>query len=149
MTLEERINADIATAMKAQNKADLRGMRAIKQAILLAKTDGTGQVIDESREVALLQKLVKQRRESLEIYQKQGREDLAVVEQEEIAVIERYLPEPLSDEGLSQMVANTIQQLGVDSMKGMGEVIKHVQLKAAGRADGKAISAEVRRQLNG
>ena len=147
MSLKDRINADIITAMKAQNKADLRGMRAIKGAIQLAETDGSGQAIDESREISILQKLVKSRRDSLDIYEKQGREDLAVTEREEIEVIERYLPQPLGDEELTRFVATTIQQLGATSMKDMGDVVKAMQLKVAGRADGKAISTEVRRQL--
>ena len=148
MALKSTIDKDIVTAMKAKNKTDLRGLRAIKGAIQLAETDGSGQAIDEGREIALLQKLVKSRRDSLKIYEEQGREDLAVTEREEIEVIERYLPEPLSEDGLARMVAATITQLGVDSMKGMGAVIKTVQTKVAGRADGKAISAEVKRQLS-
>ncbi len=148
MTLKDRINADIMTAMKAKNKADLRGMRAIKGAIQLAETDGTGDAIDEAREISILQKLVKSRRDSLDIYDKQGRPDLAVTEREEIEVIERYLPEALDDAELARFVAVTIQQLGASSMKEMGEVMKTVQLKVAGRADGKAISAEVKKQLS-
>ena len=147
MSLKARINADIVTAMKAKAKADLRGLRAIKSAIQLAETDGTGQEVDESREIAMLQKLVKSRRESLGIYETQGRDDLAQTEREEIEVIERYLPQPLSAEELARFVATTIQQLGVSSMKDMGDVIKAVQLKVAGRADGKSISNEVRKQL--
>ena len=148
MPLKTTIDKDIVTAMKAKNKTDLRGLRAIKGAIQLAETDGSGQVIDEGREIALLQKLVKSRRDSLKIYEDQGRADLATTEREEIEVIERYLPQPLSEEALQRMVAATITQLGVDSMKGMGTVIKAMQEKAAGRADGKTISAEVKRQLS-
>ena len=147
MTLKDRINADIMTAMKAKNKADLRGMRAIKGAIQLAETDGTNEAIDEAREVQILQKLVKSRRDSLTIYDEQGRGDLAVTEREEIEVIERYLPQQLDATELARFVATTIQQLQATSMKDMGEVMKNVQLKVAGRADGKAISAEVKKQL--
>ncbi len=147
MTLKDRINADIMAAMKAKNKADLRGMRAVKGAIQLAETDGSGDAIDEAREIAILQKLVKSRRDSLAIYDEQGRDDLAVTEREEIEVIERYLPQQLDHEELARFVATTIQQLQATSMKDMGEVMKAVQLKVAGRADGKAISAEVKRQL--
>jgi len=148
MNLEDRISADIKTAMKERRKDDLRGLRAIKQSILLAKTDGSGTEIDEQREIQLLQKLVKSRRESLKIYEEQGREDLATTERQEIATIEEYLPQPLDEESLERMVATTIQQLGADSMKDMGAVMKHMQLKAAGRADGKAISAMVRKLLS-
>ena len=147
MSLKDRINADIVTAMKARAKADLRGMRAIKGAIQLAETDGSGETVDEAREIQILQKLVKSRRESLGIYEAQGRDDLAVTEREEIEVIERYLPQPLGADELARFVATTIQQLGASSMKDMGEVIKTVQTKVAGRADGKAISTEVRKQL--
>ena len=149
MSLKSTVNADIVTAMKAKNKADLRGLRAIKSAIQNAETDGSGAEMDEGREIGILQKLVKSRRDSLKIYEEQGREDLAVTEREEIEVIERYLPQPLSEDALQRMVASTITQLGVDSMKGMGAVIKAMQVKAAGRADGKTISAEVKRQLAG
>ena len=148
MSLKSTVNADIVTAMKAKNKADLRGLRAIKSAIQNAETDGSGAEMDEGREIGILQKLVKSRRDSLKIYEEQGREDLAATEREEIEVIERYLPQPLSEDALQRMVASTITQLGVDSMKGMGAVIKAMQVKAAGRADGKTISAEVKRQLS-
>ena len=92
MTLEEKIAKDLVAAMKAKDEVALRGIRAIKSAILLLKTDGSGQSIDEAKEVQLLQKLVKTRQESLDIYTKNGREDLAVREKEEIAVIKKYLP---------------------------------------------------------
>lgn len=149
MSLKTTINADIVTAMKAKNKSDLRGLRAIKSAIQNAETDGSGQDVDEARETQILQKLVKSRRDSLKIYEEQGREDLAVTEREEIEVIERYLPDALDETALQRMVAATITQLGVSDIKGMGTVIKAMQTKAAGRADGKTISAEVKRQLSG
>lgn len=149
MSLKSTINSDIVTAMKARNKSDLRGLRAIKSAIQNAETDGSGNDIDEARETQILQKLVKSRRDSLKIYEEQGREDLAVTEREEIEVIERYLPEALDETALQRMVAATITQLGVSDMKDMGTVIKAMQTKAAGRADGKTISAEVKRQLSG
>ncbi|MEL7251303.1 MAG: GatB/YqeY domain-containing protein, partial [Bacteroidota bacterium] len=91
---------DLKTAMKAKDQASLRGIRAIKSAIQLAKTDGSGREIDEAAEIKLLQKLVKQRQDSLGIYEKQNREDLAQVEREEIEVIQRYLPEQMTDEEL-------------------------------------------------
>ena len=90
MSLETKINTDLKTAMKAKDQVGLRGIRAIKSAILLLKTDGSGQEITEEKEIKLLQKLVKQRKDSLDIYEKQSREDLAVKEREEIAVIEKY-----------------------------------------------------------
>jgi len=95
MTLEEKIGTDLKNAMKAKDKAGIRGIRAIKAAILLAKTDGSGAEITPEKEIKMLQKLVKQRKESLEIYEKQNREDLAQTEREEIEIIEKYLPKQL------------------------------------------------------
>ena len=95
---------DLKTAMKAKDQASMRSLRAIKSAIQLAKTDGSGKAITEEVEIKMLQKLVKQRQDSLDIYEKQGREDLAVTEREEIAVIQRYLPEPLSEAELKEQL---------------------------------------------
>ncbi|MDQ3016893.1 MAG: GatB/YqeY domain-containing protein, partial [Bacteroidota bacterium] len=92
MSLEANINEDLKNAMKAKDQAGLRGIRAIKSAILLFNTSGSADVLNEEKEIALLQKLIKQRQDSLDIFEKQGREDLAVVEREEIEVIMRYLP---------------------------------------------------------
>ena len=148
MALADRIDADIKTAMKERRKDDLRALRGVKQAIQLALTDGSGKDLDDAREVQLLQKLVKQRRESLRIYEEQNRDDLAATERHEIGVIEQYLPEQLSDADLERIVATTVQQLGASSMKDMGQVMKTAQVKIAGRADGKAVSAVVRRLLS-
>ncbi len=104
MTLEEKINNDLKTAMKAKDQVGLRGIRAIKSAILLAKTDGSGNEINQDLEVKLLQKLVKQRKDSLDIYEKQNREDLAVKEREEIEVIEKYLPKQLDESELKGII---------------------------------------------
>ena len=148
MTLEDRINADIKTAMKERRKDDLRGLRAIKQAILLAQTDGSGDVIDEAKEIQMLQKLVKSRRESLSIYEKQGREDLAETERQEIATIEQYLPAQLSEEELTAVVKEIITKSGASSMKDMGQVMGMASAQLAGKADGKAISGVVRKLLS-
>lgn len=148
MPLTDRIDADIKTAMKERRKDDLRGLRAVKQALQLAATDGTGRGVDEQRETEILQKLVKQRRESLKIYEEQGREDLAAVERQEIGVIEQYLPEALDERALERMVATTIQQMNAESMRDMGRVVAEMKLKAAGRAEGSVIAAEVKRQLS-
>ena len=98
MSLETTINEDLKTAMKAKDQVALRGIRAIKSAILLYNTSGAGEELNPDKEITLLQKLVKQRQDSLGIFEKQGREDLAVIEREEIAVIMRYLPKQLSEE---------------------------------------------------
>ena len=149
MSLETRIMTDLKEAMKAKDKAAMRGIRAIKSAILLAKTDGSGNEITEEQEIKMLQKLVKQRRDSLQIYMDQGREDLAAVEKEEIDVIERYLPEQLSAEELETRLKAIIEKLGANSMKDMGKVMGMASKELAGSADGKAISAKVKQLLTG
>lgn len=148
MTLEEKITADLKEAMKAKDKASLRGIRAIKAAILLFKTDGSGEEMNEEKEIKLLQKLVKQRRDSLDIYEKQNREDLAVQEREEIEVIERYLPKQMSEAELKSALEAIIQQTGATSAKDMGKVMGAATKALAGKADGKAISAMVKTLLN-
>jgi uncharacterized protein YqeY len=147
MSLQDRITADLKTAMRNKDEAGKRGIRAIKQAILLQQTDGSGTTLDEEGEIALLQKLVKSRQESLDIYTQQGREDLAQPEREEIEVISRYLPEPLDEAQLEALVKQVIDATGATSMRDMGKVMGQVNAKAAGRADGKQIAAIVKRML--
>lgn len=147
MTLEERITADMKTAMKAKDKTSLRGIRAIKSAILLQKTDGSGTELDTDGEIAMLQKLVKSRQDSLDIYTKQNREDLAATEKEEIEVISRYLPEQLSDEELSALIDGVIANTGASSMRDMGKVMGMAGKEVAGRADGKTVAAMVKEKL--
>lgn len=147
MTLEERIMQDLKAAMKAKDQAALRGIRAIKSAILLAKTDGSGKPIDSDREIQILQKLVKQRKESIEIYEKQGRDDLAKTEYEEVEIIEKYLPAQLSDAELEAELKKIIEQVGATSAKDMGKVMGTATKQLAGRADGKAISQKVKELL--
>ena len=149
MTLEERIVADMKTAMKAKDKVSLRGIRAIKSAILLQKTDGSGKELDEAGEISLLQKLVKSRQDSLDIYTKQNREDLAQTEKEEIEVISRYLPEQLSAEELAAIVEGIIAKTGASSMRDMGKVMGMANGEVAGRADGKTVAAMVKAKLAG
>lgn len=134
-------------AMKSKDQAALRSIRAIKAAILLQKTDGSGKALDEAGEIKLLQKLVKQRKDSLEIYEKQGREDLAVTEREEIAVIERFLPEQLSEAKLEDVLKKIIEQTGATSMRDMGKVMGMASKQLGGKADGKTISGVVKRLL--
>ncbi len=147
MTLQERITPDLKDAMRAKDQAGLRGIRAIKNAILLQQTDGSGQELDEAGEIALLQKLVKSRQESLDIYEQQGREDLAQPEREEIEVISRYLPEQLSDGKLEAIVKEVIAETGASSMRDMGRVMGAANARVAGRADGKQVAATVKRLL--
>lgn len=148
MTLEDRIKKDLITAMKAKDKIALRGVRAIKAALLLAKTDGSGEAMTEEKEIKLLQKLVKQRRDSIEIYEKEGRHDLAQTEKEEVDIIEKYLPEQLSPEALEAEIKKIITAVGATSMKDMGKVMGAATKQMAGRADGKSISAAVKKILN-
>ena len=147
MTLEEKTGQDLKVAMKAKDQAALRGIRAIKAAILNFKTSGTGEKLTEEKEWQLLQKLVKQRRESLEIYEKGNREDLAAKEREEIVVIERYLPRQLDEAQIETEVRKIILETGASSMKDMGQVMGRASKELAGRADGKAISAIARKLL--
>ncbi|MFZ4376989.1 MAG: GatB/YqeY domain-containing protein [Saprospiraceae bacterium] len=147
MSLEEKIMEDLKVAMKAQDKASMRGLRAVKSALLLLKTDGSGKEITPEREIQLLQKLVKQRRESIAIFEKENRTDLAEVEKEEVAVIEKYLPEALSDEELEKFIQGLILSSGASSVKDMGKVIGLASKELAGKADGRAISDMVKKCL--
>jgi uncharacterized protein YqeY len=149
MALEQNIMAEMKDAMKAKNEAALRGLRAIKAAIILAKTsEGAGGELKEEDETKLLQKLVKQRRDSLDIFQKQNREDLAKKEQEEIEVIERFLPKQLSADELKAELSAIIAQTGAASPADMGKVMGVATKQLAGRADGKAVSAAVKELLS-
>ena len=147
MNLESKINNDLKEAMKNKDQAALRSIRSIKAAILLFKTDGSGNELDTASEIKLLQKLVKQRQDSLEIYEKQGREDLAVTEREEIAVIKKYLPVQLSEDELKDAIRNMITETGATSVKEMGKVISLANQRLAGKAEGKAIAATVKELL--
>ncbi len=149
MTLEEKINTDLKAAMKSKDKVALRGIRAIKSAILLANTDGSGKELDEATGIKIVQKLIKQRQDSLDIYEKQGREDLAVVEREEIEILQGYLPEQMDTEELEAVLKEIITQTGASSMKDMGKVMGMASAKLAGKADGKTISTTVKKLLSG
>jgi len=149
MSLEQKIMADLKTAMLAKDEKSLRGLRAIKAAILLAKTsEGSGGELKEDDEIKLLQKLVKQRKDSLEIYQQQNRTDLAQKEQEEIDVIEKFLPKQLSSEELHLEIKKIIAETGASSPADMGKVMGVATKKLSGKADGKTISAAVKELLN-
>jgi len=145
MSLEKTVNDQIKTAMLAKDEAGLRALRAIKAAILLAKTaEGAGEVMSADEETKLLQKLVKQRRDSLEIFTQQNREDLAKKESEEIAVIEKFLPKQFSAEELKDAVSAIITTTGASSPADMGKVMGVASKQLAGKADGKAISEVVK-----
>ena len=148
MSLEKSIMGDLKEAMKSKDQAALRSIRAIKAAILLAKTDGSGKDLDEAGEIKMLQKLVKQRQESFDIFTKQGRDDLAAVEQEEINVIQKYLPAQLGEEEIKNIVAEIISTTGASGMKDMGKVMGMASQKLAGSADGKTLAGIVKSLLS-
>lgn len=149
MALEEQIMAEMKDAMKAKNEGVLRSLRAIKAEIIKAKTDpGAGGSIDEATEQKFLQKMMKQRRDSLEIFEKQGREDLAAKEKEEMAVIEKFLPKQMSEAEIKDAVAKIITETGAGSAADMGKVMGVASKQLAGKADGKTISNIVKELLN-
>lgn len=149
MTLEERINTDLKEAMRAKDEIALRGIRAIKSAILVAKTDGTGQAIDETREVTMVQKLIKTRQESLDIFVKNNREDLAKTEREEIDILKRYLPAMLEGADLEAAIRQIIADTGAATAKDLGKVMGAANKVLAGKAEGKAIAEMVKGLLAG
>ncbi len=148
MSLEEKIMAEMKDAMKSKNEAALRGLRAIKAEIIKAKTEpGAGGKVTAEGEAKLLQKMVKQRRDSLEIFQQQNRTDLAQKEEEEIAIIERFLPKQLDEAELKTALQAIIAETGASSIADLGKVMGVASKKLAGLADGKAINNMVRSLL--
>ena len=147
MSLEKRIMTDLKEAMKAKDQASLRTIRAIKAAILLQKTDGSGAELTEEMEIKMIQKLAKQRQDSYDIYVKQNRADLAEIEKAELEVLKRYLPEQLSEDKIKEVVERIIATVGADGMKDMGKVMGLASKELAGKADGKTISGIVRTAL--
>lgn len=149
MSLEQKVMTDLKTAMLAKDEKALRSLRAIKAAILLAKTsEGAGGDLKEEDEVKLLQKLIKSRKDSLEIYQKQNRADLAVKEEEEIAIIEKFLPKQMSADELKSIIQKIIADTGASSPADMGKVMGVATKQLAGKADGKSISTLVKELLS-
>ncbi|MBS1753170.1 MAG: GatB/YqeY domain-containing protein [Ferruginibacter sp.] len=149
MSLENQVMNEMKNAMKAKDEGVLRALRAIKAEIIKAKTDpGAGGVIDEATELKFLQKMMKQRRDSLEIFEKQGRADLAAKEKEEMAVIEKFLPKQLSEAELKEIINEIINKTGATSAADMGKVMGVVSKQLAGKADGKTISNIVKEILS-
>jgi uncharacterized protein len=147
MSLELKINNDLKEAMKAKAEVRLRSVRAIKAALLIAKTSGAQVELTEDDEIKLLQKMVKQRKDSLSIFEQQGRAELAQVEREEIDIIESYLPKKLSETEIEDIVREAIATSGASSIKDMGKVMGMASKQVAGRAEGAVISAIVKRLL--
>jgi uncharacterized protein len=150
MSLKTRIDEDIKVAMKAKDQASLRALRAIKSVILLAETETgrDGKPIEESEEMKILAKQAKQRRDSIQQFRENDREDLAQKEEEELEVIERYLPQALTPAALEAEVKAIVAETGANSMKDMGKVMGIASKKLAGRADGAAISKVVKQLLS-
>jgi uncharacterized protein YqeY len=144
MSLEQKINEAIKAAMLAREKEKLEALRAIKSAVLLAKTEKAGADLDAETELKMLQKMVKQRRESAEIYTGQGRSDMAEAETFQAKIIEAYLPEQLSEDEVRAIVQQIIAETGANGPKEMGKVISAANQKLAGKADGKTIAAMVK-----
>jgi len=149
MSLIEKIDQDIKKAMLAKEQASLRALRAVKAALLLARTEkGASEVLTEEAEIKVLQKLVKQRKESSDIYKAQNREDLYQIEAEEQEIIELYLPKQMDITGIEEVVKQLISSTGATSVKDMGKVMGAANKELAGKADGKTISEVVKRLLS-
>jgi uncharacterized protein YqeY len=149
MSLEIKINEQLKQAILAKDEVSLRSLRAIKAAILLAKTsEGSHGEIRPEEEIKMLQKLVKQRKDSLDIFRQQNREDLAKKEEEEIEVIEKFLPKQMSTEELSEIIGRIIGELGASSPADLGKVMGMATKQLAGKADGKAISTVAKELLS-
>jgi len=148
MSLQNQVMEQLKTAMKAKDTVALESLRAIKSALLLAQTSGTGGDLTEDDEVKLVQKLVKQRKDSAAIFTEQGREDLAAPELAQAAIIEQFLPEQLTEEEIEKVVVQTIDAIGAEGMKDMGKVMGMVSKELAGQADGKTIATIVKNKLS-
>ena len=148
MSLQKQIMEELKMAMKSKDALALQALRAVKSAFLLAKTEtGAGDDLTEDQEMKIIQKQVKQRKDSAVIFIDQGRQDLADPELAEIAVLEKFLPEALSEDAIEKVVLETIAKTGAEGMKDMGKVMGMVSKQLAGQADGKTISGIVRKNL--
>jgi len=147
MSLQKEVMEQMKAAMKSKDTVALQALRALKSAFLLAKTEVGAGELTEDQEMKIIQKQVKQRKDSATIFVEQGRQDLADPELAEAAVLEQFLPEALSEEEIEKVVLATIASVGADGMKDMGKVMGIVSKKLAGQADGKTISTIVRKNL--
>ncbi len=152
MSLKERINQDIKTAMKSKDKIRLETVRSIKKLILEKEVSvrPSGQdTLTEEQELEILSRLAKQRKESIEQYQQGGREELAAQEAQELAILEEYLPKPLSDEEVSKVIEQILAEVGATSLKDMGKVMGPVMEQLKGKAEGKKVQEMVKAKLSG
>lgn len=148
MSLQDKINEEIKTAMRAKDTVSLESLRAVKSALLLLQTDSGAKEITQDDEIKLLQRLVKQRKDSANIFTEQGRPDLAEPELQQAAVIEKFLPAQLSEEEVEAVVAKIIAETGASGMASMGKVMGQASTELAGKADGKTISTIVKKLLS-
>jgi len=148
MSLENKINEAIKTAMRAKDKTALDALRAVKSQLLLLKSEARGAELTETQEIAVLQKMVKQRRESYEQFSAQNRMDLAETEQEQSRIIEQFLPQQLSPAELEAALKQIIAESGAEGTKDLGKVMALASTQLAGKSDGKSISAMAKQLLN-
>ena len=150
MNITEQITSDIKSAMRDKNKVALNTLRALKSAITNAKIDKSGidAELPENEIINIIRKQIKQRQDSINQFEKAGRAELAENEKEEITILEQYLPTPLSDDEIVEIVESTINETGATSKKDMGALMKALQNKTEGRADGKKLSQEVMKRLS-
>lgn len=147
MSLQQEVMTKLKEAMKAKDKVALESLRAIKSAILLAQTSGNSAELTSEDEIKLVQKLVKQRKDSAVLYKEQGRDDLADPELAQVEILAQFLPEQMSEEALKEIIKDIISKVGAASMKDMGKVMGIASKQLAGKADGKAISNAVKELL--
>ena len=151
MTLQQRVDTDLKEAMRAKDATKLGVLRMLKSALIyaaIAKSDAEAELSD-AEAAQVIRKQAKQRQDSIESFEKGGRAELAEKEKEELAILDGYLPQPMSADEISKVVRATIAEAGATSRAQMGAVMKALQAKVAGRVDGKALSAEVQKQLDG
>ena len=148
MSLEENVNEQLKAAMKAKDTVALESLRAIKTAIMMTQTQAGAKELTSDDEIKLVQKLVKQRKDSAEIFHQQGRIDLAAPEEAQIKIIEQFLPEQLDESAITEIVTAIIAKIGATGMQDMGKVMGMASKEMAGKADGKTISAIVRQKLS-
>jgi uncharacterized protein YqeY len=148
MSLEKQVMEQMKTAMRAKDATSLEALRAVKSAILLAKTENSQQDLSEEQELKIVQKLVKQRKDSAQLYREQDRLDLADPEEQQAEVIAQFLPAQMSEQEIEAKVEEIIAKTGADGMKDMGKVMGVASKELAGKADGKTISMVVKKKLN-
>ena len=147
MSLQKLVMEQIKAAMKSKDKVALESLRALKSAFLLANTSGSGVELSEEEEIKIVQKLVKQRKDSAAIFDEQGRSDLSEPEKAQAKILEQFLPVQMSEDELKAVIAEIVSKTGASSMKDMGKVMGMASKELAGKADGKAISGVVKEML--